>query len=85
MQISLMLFLYIYYGFLAVYLVFVTANLYHLIKFGFLTFGNVLISFLFIAITVILIYCSLALVRTVDWNYTFTIFNTTEETNPFMP
>ncbi|MFH1564805.1 MAG: hypothetical protein ABIC82_03070 [bacterium] len=85
MEISLQLFLYIFYGFLAIYLVFIAANLYHLIKFGFLTFGNVLISFLFIAITVILIYYSLAIINNVNWDYSFTVFNMTEETSPFMP
>lgn len=80
-----MLFLYIYYGFLAIYLIFVLVNLYHLVKFGFSTFGNILISFLFISVTVILIYFSLALIRTVNWNYTFTIFDMSEKVNPFLP
>lgn len=85
MQISLQLFLCIYYGFLTIYIIFILINLYHLTKFGFLTFGNVLISFLFIAITIILIYSSLTLINTVNWNDSFTIFDTTEDINPFMP
>lgn len=84
MQISLQLFLYIYYGFMAIYLIFVLFNFYHLIKFGFFTFGNVVIALLFIIITVILIYFSFVMIQTVDWSKTFTIFDMSD-TNPFMP
>jgi hypothetical protein len=85
MEISLTLFLYIYYGFLAIYLIFVLANLYHLIKFGFLTFGNVFISFLFVAITVTLIYFSFVMIQTANWNNSFIIFDMSDTPNPFMP
>jgi hypothetical protein len=86
MIISLQLFLYIYCAFIAIYLIFVLFNLYHLIKFGFLTFGNVFISFIFIGVTVILLFFSFVYINTIDWTQSFTIFDMPDiNTNTFMP
>ncbi len=67
MEVSLIIFLYIYLGLATVCFLFFLANLYHVIRFGTLNFGTVFISFIFICGVVLLVYFSYNQIQVIDW------------------
>jgi len=85
MTISLQFFLYIYYAFLAVYAIFVFFNIYHLLKFSFLTFKSILLTGVFVSGTIVLLFLSFAFINEIDWTQSFTIFEMPKGGTRFLP
>ena len=73
MTFSLAVFLYIYYGFLVVWLIFCLVAIYHMFKFGFKTFTTFASTFIFIVVAVIMLVFSLAFINGVNWDTEITI------------
>jgi hypothetical protein len=72
-----------YYFFLLVVLFFMLYsffNIYHLIRFGFLSFANVLVVILYVALATFFIIFTFNQLATVDWNY---ILVDLSDTNPW--
>lgn len=68
MTISLSILLYIYFAFLAVWLVFSLVAIYHMIKFGFVSFTAFFATFVFIGVSVFLLAQSYNFLSPIDWN-----------------
>lgn len=75
MEVSLIIFLYIYFCLAAVCGLFFLANLYHVVRFGTLNFGTVLMSFIFIVGVVLLVYFSYNQIQNIDWQQKIPISN----------
>ncbi len=82
MIISLDVFLYIYYGFLFVWGLLFLAVTYHMLKFGLKNFLTFFITFIFIAVAVLLLYVSNIYIDQIDWSQTVTIFGGSSKPNP---
>jgi hypothetical protein len=67
MSLSLSLFLYVYFVFLAVWSVFSGIGLYHLFKFGYKTITTVLAIVLFIGLSAIIFFYSYQFIVAIDW------------------
>ncbi|MCD6471189.1 hypothetical protein J7K86_01535 [bacterium] len=82
MTISLSIFLYIYLFLAGSIFLFFLANLYNLARYGVLNFHTLLVSFIFIAGIVIIIYFSYQRLAQVDWHESVTIFKHFNIKNP---
>ena len=74
MTISLVIFLYIYYAFLALWGIFFLAGLYHMFKFGFKNFMTFLSTFIFFVIAVIMLLVSFYYINQIDWDINIAVF-----------
>ena len=74
MIISLDFFLYIYYAFLIVWALLFLSVIYHMLKFGLKSFMTFMMTFLFIAIAILLLNVSYIYISQIDWNNTITIW-----------
>ncbi len=72
-EISLSVLLIGYGIFAVVFLVFAIINLYHMFNYGFLNFESFLMTFIFIAGTVLIFFITYELARQIDWIQTFII------------
>lgn len=72
-EISLSLLLIIYGILVLLFFVFALVNLYHLFAFGFLNFESYLVTFLFLAGTVLILFITYRLALQIDWSLSFVI------------
>ena len=75
MTFQLSIFLYIYYGFLAIWLVFILTAVYHMLKFGFKTVNTLLITVLFLLVAVSILVVSYGFISQIDWQTEISLFN----------
>ena len=68
MAVQLALFLYIYYGFLVFWALLFLAVIYHMLKFGLKSFTTFLLTFLFIAVAILLLNVSYIYLSQIDWD-----------------
>jgi len=74
MAIRLVIFLYIYYAFLTIWALLFLAVIYHILKFGLRSFMTFALTFLFIAVAILLLDVSYVYISQIDWNNTITIW-----------
>ncbi|MCX7778931.1 MAG: hypothetical protein N2259_01670 [Patescibacteria group bacterium] len=74
MEVSLYIFLFIYFALLFVCLLYVLFNFYHLFRFGSLDTETVFASFLFLAILTIIIFASYQEIIKINWRQPFFSF-----------
>ena len=75
MTFQLTFLLYIYYGFLAIWLVFILTAVYHMLKFGFKTASTLLLTIIFLAVAAAILVTSAAFIGQIDWQTEITLFN----------
>ncbi|MBI5254715.1 hypothetical protein HY932_02980 [Candidatus Falkowbacteria bacterium] len=68
MIVPLSIFLFIYLVYIIFFFVFTFFNLYHILKFGFASFGAYLITFGYIAVTILALFVSYFYVARIDWS-----------------
>ncbi|MFA6410319.1 MAG: hypothetical protein WCW26_01970 [Candidatus Buchananbacteria bacterium] len=73
MAIPISIFYYIYLIFVAIFLIFTFFNVYHLLRFGFLSLGNIAVTFFYITITILILSVSWGYLNQIDWQQTFSI------------
>ncbi|MDD5340939.1 MAG: hypothetical protein PHC97_00705 [Patescibacteria group bacterium] len=73
LEVSITTYLVIYGISLALFFLYALINLYHLFRFGFLSFTSFLATFLFLGATVLLLFITYKLGLPIDWTQTFTI------------
>lgn len=85
MTFELKIFLYIYYAFLCVWGLFSLAAIYHMLKFGFKNFTTFITTFLFIAVSVLMLYTSFNNINKINWAEEISIFEmfSNTQTSPF--
>lgn len=74
MTIPLIAFLFFYLLFVFVWLIFSLIALYHMIKYGQINFTTFLTIFIYIGISIILLFLSYQYLSRIDWNVGLTIF-----------
>lgn len=74
-QIPLYVFLFIYFGFLAVFALFVIINFFHILNSGSLTLVNFCVTVSMAAITVFALFGTFSLLQGTDWQQTIIIFD----------
>jgi len=74
MDVQLSFFLFIYLIFIAVFLFYTFFNLYHILKFGFVSIAAYLITFGYIVITILALFVSYFYIAQIDWGITFELF-----------
>lgn len=75
MSFSLQIFLYVFYGFLAVWSVFFLTALYHLFRFGFKNLVTILSFLIFVGVAVLMLSASFGFISQIDWSQEVAIFN----------
>ncbi|MCK5212198.1 hypothetical protein KAJ89_05850 [Candidatus Parcubacteria bacterium] len=75
MTFPLIIFLYVYYGFLAIWLVFILTAVYHMLKFGFKTASTLLLTIIFLAVAAAMLIISAAFIGQIDWQTEISLFN----------
>lgn len=73
--IPLFIFLILYGLFLVVFAIFSLINITHIINTGSSSWASLLITFLIIALTILIFFGTWYFLRHTDWSYTVTIFN----------
>lgn len=68
MEITLVIFYYIYLALVGVFLIFTLFHLYHLFRFGFLTFGTIFFAVMFIGVTIAIFFFSWQALQGIDWS-----------------
>lgn len=68
MVINLSIFYYLYLIVVFIFLLFSVFNLYHLLRFGFASIGNIFVIFAYILIAVMLLSTSFELLSLIDWH-----------------
>lgn len=74
MTVSLSLFLYIYLFLLLIWLIFSFIALYHMFKFGFKNFTTFFTTFLYIAVSIVLLLISYNYIIQIDWSHNIPLF-----------
>jgi hypothetical protein len=74
MSISLIIFLYIYYGFLVIWGFLFLALVYHMFKFGFKNFPTFLYTFIFIIVAILMLNASFFFISKIDWTKTVNLW-----------
>lgn len=74
-NLPLYVFLFVYFGFLLIFGVFVGINFYHVFKSGILTFTNFLVTVLIAAATIFVLFGTFQLLQGTDWQQTITLFD----------
>ncbi len=67
MIITISIFYYLYLVAVLVFTIFSLFNIYHLIRFGFLSLTNILIIIIYLAISAVLIFSSIIILLQFDW------------------
>lgn len=70
-EISLSAYLIIYGVLIAIFVAMAVVNLFHLFAYGFLSYLSFLMTFLFLAGTVLILFITYKLGLQIDWNQTF--------------
>ncbi|MFA5022181.1 MAG: hypothetical protein WC508_03820 [Patescibacteria group bacterium] len=73
MTVAISFFYYIYLIFIAVFLIFTFFNVYHLVRFGFLSLGNITVIIFYIVVTALILSISWGYIGQIDWQQTFYI------------
>lgn len=73
MGIPLAIFYYTYLVFVLIFLVFTFFNIYHLVRFGFLTIGNIVIIAFYITVSILILLISWNYIGQIDWQQTISI------------
>lgn len=68
MAIPIAIFYYIYLVFILIFLFFTFFNIYHLIRFGFLTIGNITIIAFYILVTIAILLISWYYIGQINWH-----------------
>ncbi|MDD4995036.1 MAG: hypothetical protein PHW53_00990 [Patescibacteria group bacterium] len=76
----LYIFLIIYALFLIGFAFFGFFSVYHLLKFGFTTFGTFFLAFIFLGVSVIILFASVQAIIPIDWGNEITMFKYTDVT-----
>ncbi|MAF14044.1 MAG: hypothetical protein CMI53_04105 [Parcubacteria group bacterium] len=76
MGIPISIFYFIYLIFVLIFLAFTFFNVYHLVRFGFLTIGNIVIVCFYIAISFLILVISWGYIGQIDWTATIPIIPT---------
>ncbi len=71
MEISLSIFYYIYMLAVAVFMVYSLFNIYHLLRFGFLTAGTIAIIVIYLLGAFVILSTSFSVINTIDWTQTW--------------
>jgi hypothetical protein len=72
-QLSILLFIYL--GFLVVWLVLFMVALFHMLKFGFKNFMTLFTTFIFAAVAVLMLMATSAFIAQIDWSSEITVLN----------
>lgn len=75
LTIPLYIILFIYFGYLAVFVVFSLLNFYHIISTASFTMASFIISFFVFTLTFLTLYFTWQLLLDVDWKMTINLFN----------
>jgi hypothetical protein len=67
MGIPLAIFYYVYLVFVAIFLLFTLFNVYHLIRFGFLSVGNIVMIAFYITVSILILLISWQYISQIDW------------------
>lgn len=67
MSIPLYIFYFIYLGLVAIFLLFTLFNIYHLIKFGYLSLNNIIIISFYIIVTILILLISWRYISQINW------------------
>ena len=71
MAIPLSIFYYIYLVFVAGFLLYTFFNVYHLVRFGFLTVSNVTVTVFYLIASILILTISWGYIGQIDWHQTF--------------
>ncbi|NQT49564.1 hypothetical protein HQ571_02620 [Candidatus Kuenenbacteria bacterium] len=74
MEITLATFLFIYLIYIAIFLFFSFFNLYHMLRFGFVSFWAYVITIGYIVLTLLALFVSYYYIAQIDWSYTIELF-----------
>jgi len=74
MTFSLSFFLLIYALFLLLWGIFSLVALYHMLRFGFLNFTTFFITFIYIVISILILFFSYQYISQIDWGLNITVF-----------
>jgi hypothetical protein len=77
MEIPLSAFLFAYIVYIAIFLFFTFFNLYHMLKFGFVSFWAYFLTTAYIILTVLALFVSYFYIAQVDWTGSFEVFQVT--------
>lgn len=67
MSFPISIFLYLYYGFLFFWLIFSLVGIFHILKFGFKTFGTFFATFAYMAVSAIILFITFNFINQTDW------------------
>ncbi|OGY47915.1 MAG: hypothetical protein A3J62_02745 [Candidatus Buchananbacteria bacterium RIFCSPHIGHO2_02_FULL_38_8] len=67
MAIPLAIFYYLYLVFVLVFLIFTLFNIYHLVRFGFLTLGNIAMITFYIIVSILILLISWRYISNINW------------------
>jgi len=73
MTFPLYIFLFLYFAFLTLWLIFSLIAVYHILKFGFKNFITFFTTFIYISVSVIMLFGSYYYISQIDWNMNITI------------
>lgn len=71
MEIPITIFLFIYLLYILIFLFFSFFNLYHMLRFGFVSFGAYVITIGYIVVTLLALFVSYYYIAQIDWENTF--------------
>ena len=75
MEIQLSLLLIPYIVFVLVFLFYTFSNVYHIVKFGFVSFFSYLVTFSYIIVTIAALFISYFYIAQINWDVTIQIIN----------
>ncbi len=75
LTLPLYIFLFLYFAFLAIFMLFVIINFHHIISSGTLTLTNFFFTVLIAAITIFILFGTYQLLQGTDWQQSVVIFN----------
>lgn len=73
MDIPYSILLYVFIGLISLYLILSIFDLYHIARFGFLNQTTMTVTFVFLAVTALILFVSYTELRQIDWSETITI------------
>ncbi|HQF57401.1 MAG TPA: hypothetical protein PK831_02775 [Candidatus Magasanikbacteria bacterium] len=74
-EISLYIFLFIYFGFLAIFFIFSILNFYHIVVTASFTLASFIVSFFVFSLATLILYATWYLLINVDWQTAVPLFN----------
>lgn len=74
MTFTLSILLFAYFLFLFLWFVFSLVAVYHMVRFGYLSFFTYLVTFIYIAVSILLLFASYNFISQIDWGMNVTLF-----------